>query len=198
MSDIKISISSTIHAPVDTVFGVITDFERYKTWNPGIVDAGFELVDGQDGVFTWHKYFGKSHLNIVDVGCDEKLLMESSGWQNRFMRSTYLVTLYAGSHGDTLYTLDINLSGPASWLAGKILKKRIRRMIQKDVNALKKHCEKISHTAINKPPAVRSLDLKNTPDYHQTVSHDIDLTLHTNTEKEYSTAIMLPSSVTRH
>jgi carbon monoxide dehydrogenase subunit G len=194
MTDHTIKMSSNIQASTDKVFGVITDFERYKAWNPLVTDAGFETIEGQE-IYTCHKYFGKARLKLLKTSQQERLLMETCGWQNNLIKTQYDVVLLPGADGDTLYTLKVTVSGPVAQLAGRLLKYNLRKIFKNEVRALKQYCENSSHLTPPKKTTLPSMDLKSKA-RKQSGSRNIDEEIFINTQKEYSPEIFL--NTTRH
>ncbi|HQQ63223.1 MAG TPA: SRPBCC family protein [Pseudomonadales bacterium] len=141
MPHLNIKTSTTIHATPEVVYGAVTDFSSYSAWNVWIPNAKGECRVGSQ-VTTHHKYFGKVKHQLIELSPPERLRWDISGWQRHFVNVTRDIAIFAGMEGNTLYMINITMTGPCARIAGYFLRGTIRRLMREEVLSLKSYCER--------------------------------------------------------
>jgi len=88
----RIETSVEIHAPLDLVWAVLVDFERYSEWNPFIVDASGDLIPGDPLALTIKPEGGRA-MNIAP-----RLLTLDVERELRWRGKILLPGVFAGEH----------------------------------------------------------------------------------------------------
>ena len=151
----QIEFSLEIDAPLETVWGVLTDVQQYSTWNPFIVEAasnGDPCLAGTILSFSVRWLDGGSasskeqvtQVQVPDVGSESPL---EAIWSYRFhsvitklgmIKTLRTQSLSQALQGPTVYTNQFTMAG---WGAGLAPFDKIEPGMKAQGQALKRVCE---------------------------------------------------------
>jgi hypothetical protein len=140
----------TIDAPVEVVFGLMSDLLKYRNWNPFLITCSGRVEMG--GVVSGKSVLGKSTTSyrhkIFEYVPNRSLCWHDFGLLSLFVysrRSRYAET----RDGKTHYKCHLIVTGPLSGLVNLMYGEGLRNGIVAEAGALKKEAMKISQKQIN-------------------------------------------------
>ena len=128
-------------APVDRVWAVTVDVERWPEWTPTVEHA--ERLD--DGAFRVGSTARLRQPRLPEAEWRVTALApgRSFTWENRARGSRTAATheLAATKDGGTAVTLRVELSGLPAWLMWPLIRSTVRRYVEEEAEGLKARCE---------------------------------------------------------
>jgi hypothetical protein len=138
----KVACETVIRAKPETIFGLISDVQRYAEWNPFNVKGKGTVEEGNTITIT--AQLGKRRLDvnhkILVKRPNERLIWCDLGWFTALAygeRARYLDARADGVH----YRVELVITGPLAWFVKYQMHHALQSGMQAETDALKRVAE---------------------------------------------------------
>jgi uncharacterized protein YndB with AHSA1/START domain len=126
-----------VAAPPDAVWDVLTDFDRWPTWNPDVKSMSFDGDVAEGSKFRWRSGPGRIVSTIRRVERPRLI-----GWTGKtFGASAVHVYRLEGRDGHTLVKTEESFEGPVARLARRPMQRMLEKALEKGLSHLKARVE---------------------------------------------------------
>lgn len=156
---------TSIHSDAESVFSVMTDFDRYGEWNPWVAEIKVANNDDNELLIRFRMktlFLPIKHvLNFVNP--PESFVWREVSWFRALVYTERERRVLTKSSGAVVYSTRLNFFGPLSKLAIFLYGKVVYRRLREESQALKQYCEEKYPIGEQKPKQyalIESVDLK--------------------------------------
>ena len=143
----RIELTRDIKAPPEVVWSVITDFERYKEWNPFVVDCGAKLEPGAP--ISMRVRLGPreiSQVETVSSVVEHKLFEYRMRPIKPLLHSCRQHHVESDGIGGTIYRSHFELNGWLSGLTALSIGKHLRYGFESMTDAVQQRAEVLARS----------------------------------------------------
>ena len=143
----RIELTRDIKAPPEVVWSVITDFERYKEWNPFVVDCDAKLKPGAP--ISMRVRLGPreiSQVETVSSVVEHKLFEYRMRPIKPFLHSCRQHHVESDGIGGTIYRSHFELNGWLSGLTALSIGKHLRYGFESMTDAVQQRAEVLARS----------------------------------------------------
>ena len=127
----------------EIVYGVLVDLERYREWNPWVVNANGKAIEGQNVTVTGILNGKKGQYDHKILSCNRPHHFHwcDLGWFTLFIDGQRERWIEETKEGNSQFKVELRVKGPLAWLAAIIYGKAMRQGLKAETEALKVRCE---------------------------------------------------------